>query len=45
VNTELEIMWNEPRGSVKNSKYVNVIMEVVGCSEMLITLHDTVSGS
>jgi len=44
VNTELEIMWNEPGGSAKNTKYINVIMEVVGSSEMSINLHDTVSG-
>ena len=44
MNTELEIMWNEPGGSAKNTKYINVIMKVVGSSEMLINLHDTVSG-
>lgn len=44
MNNELEIMWKEAGGSAKNTKYVNVMMEVVGSSEMSINLHDTVSG-
>jgi hypothetical protein len=44
VNTELKIMWEEAGGSVKNTKYINVMMEVVGSSEMSINLHNTVSG-
>lgn len=44
MNTELEIMWKEAVGSAKNTKYINVMMEIVGSSEMSINLHDTVSG-
>jgi len=31
-------------GSAKNIKYINVMTEVAGFSEMSINLHDTVSG-
>jgi len=37
-------MWKEAGGSVKNTKYINVMMGAVSSSEMSINLHDTVSG-
>jgi hypothetical protein len=37
-------MWKEAGGYVKNTKDINVMMKVVGSSEMSINLHDTVSG-